>query len=182
MKNTVLQNIRLRSSRSVCYVLFCVLFLFLLLFTSAIGYAENYSLFSSLNPEDNIAKNLVGFYINQPDYDPYNEYYCCRTGQYDYYLFYGRSLSGDYKYIHYYGVQNGYNLSYFYSVGGGSNLIISSNGFIGVGNIENSIISDKAENYKYYFVITILLFLICFVLIFKFFKVHFKSKSGGWDI
>lgn len=142
----------------------------------------NFTLYGSLQPNDSIVNNLVSVYINEPDYDPFNEYIVFRSGQYDYHLCYSQSLSGDYKDIHYYAVQNGYNLNYYVEVISGSELAITYNGYQTCGNVQGSYSVERANNYKFQSITITLSIILVIAILFKTFRKRFKAKSGGWMI
>lgn len=147
--------------------------------------AASYSLYGSLGSNDTIVNNLVGLYLNQIDYDPYQEYYVARVGQYDYMLFYSDKLfDGDYSYIRYHLLNPGsYNSYYVYEFGEGSNLSISAGSYVGVGNVSDTILSERVSSFKFQYVILVLSFLFIVVFLFKSFSKHFKTRSSkGWDI
>ena len=148
------------------------------------GFAESFNLYSSMSSSDSIAQNLIGLYLNQDDFDPFNQYYCCRVGQYDYRLFYAKNLAEYYKYIRYSAVSGqGPAYVYQYDYGSGSDLQINTGGYVGVGNIEHSVLSDKAENFKAGYVIIALWFLITIFVIFKVLRLRIHShESRGWRL
>lgn len=151
----------------------------------SVAFAQSYTLYSSMGETDTNTRNLIGMYQNSPYYDPYNQFFVCRTGQYEYHIFFGKNLSDEYRYYKYYG-QNlgGYQQTYYFDAGTGSNLQINYNGYVGVGNVENSIMSEKAESFKFQYIIIILTILITIVVLFKVFKLHYNSsdRRKGWRI
>ena len=141
------------------------------------------SLYRSVNPNDSVVVSLIGLYRNSPDYNPYDEYFVCRAGEFDYYLFYGTSLQDEYKYIRYYGTQSSsYNQQWQYSTGSGSNLNVIQGHYKGVGNVTDSISSSIMEDFKFQYVFILVAVLLSIVILFKIFRFSFTSrfKEGGW--
>ena len=151
----------------------------------SVAFAQSYTLYSSVGETDTNTRNLIGLYQNSPYYDPYNQFFVCRTGQYEYHIFFGKNLSYEYRYYRYYGTnQGGYQQTYYFDSGSGNNLQIAHNGYVGVGNVENSLQSDKAETFKFQYVIIILTLLITSVFLFKVFKMRFNGsdRRKGWRV
>lgn len=149
-----------------------------------IAHGESFNLYSSVGVNDQNTKNLIAIYQNSPNYDPFYEFEVARVGQYDYRIFFGRDIdSGDYEYFSYYGVPNGYNVNYYYGGGTGSNLLLNKNGYITVGNVENSLKSADAESYKFQYTVIAILFLITILFSFHIFRVKIRARSGsrGWQ-
>lgn len=147
--------------------------------------AQTVNLYRSVSPSDSIVVSLIGLYRNSTDYNPYDEYFVCRAGEFDYYLFYGTSLQDDYNYIRYYGTQSSsYNQQWQYSTGSGSNLNVNQGIYKGVGNVTDSISSSVAETFKFQYVIVIVAVLISIIVLFKVFRFSFKNrfKTEGWTI
>lgn len=132
--------------------------------------AANYALFSSVSASDSSVNNLMSLYMNEPDYDPFNQYFCGAFGQYDYYLFYSPNLAEDYKFIRYYRQQVGNGYQYRFEHGTGSNLQIITNGYLGVGNVENSASYFTERQFGFFYVITVLLLVITPLVIFRTFR------------
>lgn len=145
--------------------------------------AANYTLYGNLSSNDTIVSNLIGVYTNQDDYDPFNQYYVARIGQYDYFLFYGRDLSEDYKFIRYYGTQDGVSMRYNYVIGSGSNLNVNRNGFIGVGNVPETSAFLSEKQFGFLYVITVLTLLITILILFRTFRRRQRVRSDrGWTL
>lgn len=171
-------KIKNKGYRVLCTI---VLIGFLVACFSIISFADSYSLYGSLSASETIANNMVGLYMNQPDYDPYNEFFVFRNGQYSYLLVYGKNLADSYNYIGYEGQQTGYQINYHYTFGSGDNLSINNNGYVGVGNLEHSIKSDKAEQFKFQYVSIVLLILLVLFVMFKVFRIRVHDrKERGW--
>ena len=170
------------------FVYFSCLLVFLVLFTVClipVSFAENFTLYSSVSSSDIQVKNLIGIYQNSPEYDPYNEFEVARVGQYDYRIFFGHDLdAGVYTYLQYYGYQTGYgSISWGYAGGTGSNLYIDKNGYMTVGNVQNTIKSPDAETFKYQYVLSAVAILVAVVFLFKSFRQKIVAKpQRGWRI
>ena len=136
------------------------------------------SLYRSVNPNDSVVVSLIGLYRNSADYNPYDEYFVCRAGEFDYYLFYGTSLQADYKYIRYYGTQSSsYNQQWQYSTGSGTKLNVIQGNYKGVGNVTDSISSSIMEDFKFQYVLILVAVLLSIVILFKIFRFSFTSRS-----
>lgn len=146
--------------------------------------AQTVNLYRSINPNDSVVTSLLGLYRNRSDYNPFDEYFICRSGENEYYLFFGQQLSESYNYIRYYGTTSGYNTTWSYSEGTGTNLNVVSGIYKGVGNVSDSISSSVAENFKFQYVVVIAVVLISIILLFKVFRFSFRNrfKSEGWTI
>lgn len=159
---------------------------FLLIFVGTLAFpvfAANYTAYSSVSSSDSVTKNLIGIYRNSPDFDPFNQYVVCRTGQYEYYVFYAKNLAEDYKYYRYHGTVNQGYVNYYYDSGEGNNLRINTAGYKVVGNVEDSIASEQFETFKFQFVLIPLAILLLVLLIFKTFKRRYVARrSSGWDL
>lgn len=167
-----------------CGLLLVALVLLLLLVCSPIGLAEEFTLYSSVGVNDTNTKNLIAIYQNSPNYDPFYEFEVARVGQYDYRIFFGRDLdSGEYEYFQYYGIPDGYNVHYYYGGGVGSNLLLNKNGYITVGNVQNSLKSNDAESYKFQYTVLAILFFITILFGFHIFRVKIRARSAsrGWQ-
>lgn len=147
--------------------------------------AQTVNLYRTISPNDSIVVSLIGLYRNSSDYNPFDEYFVCRVGEYDYYLFYGTSLQDDYKYIRYYATQfSSYTPQWTYSTGSGSNLNVNQGIYKGVGNVIDSISSSAAETFKFQYLIIIVAVLISIIVLFKVFRFSFRNrfKTEGWTI
>lgn len=161
-----------------------LLLVFLLVSTTPLIFAENFTLYSSVGSNDTITRNLIAIYQNSPNYDPYYEFEVARVGQYDYRLFYGADISdGQYNFYQYVGVPSSSGINYFYSGGNGTNLYLDKRGYVTVGNVENSLSSSEANTFKFQYVLLALSFIVTIFFIFKTFRQTVKMKSsGGWRI
>ena len=106
---------------SLCFLVCFSLFLGVLFSASA----ASYSLYSSCSPSESAVVNLIGVWRNQTNYNPFDEYLVCRTGQYEYFLFYGSDLNSDYSYIRYFASSSGYNTVWSVAFGSGSSLSVN---------------------------------------------------------
>lgn len=163
-------------------VLFAVLLSGFLIFIVPVG-AANYTLYGNLSSNDTITQNLIGVYTNQEDYDPFNQYYVARIGQYDYFLFYGRDLSEDYRFIRYYGTQDGVGMRYNYVIGSGNNLNVNRSGYMGVGNVPETSAFLNEKQFGFQYVITVLTLLITILILFRTFRRRQRVRSDrGWTL
>lgn len=157
--------------------------LILFIFLSFPSFAANYTLYGNLSSNDTIVSNLIGVYTNQEDYDPFNQYYVARIGQYDYFLFYARDLSEDYKFIRYYGTQDGVSMRYNYVIGSGNHLNVTRNGFMGVGNVPETSAFLNEKQFGFQYVITVLTLLITILILFRTFRRRQHVRSDrGWTL
>lgn len=165
-------------------LMFSVVFFFLVVLeTLSFGFAENFTLYSSVGINDTNTRNLIAIYQNCPDYDPFNEFEVARVGQYDYRIFYGKDLdNGDYQYFSYYGIQSGAGVRYYYGGGSGSNLYLDKQGYVTVGNVVNSLSSPEASEFKFQYIVISCILFITILIIFKTFRKRISLRSsGGWQ-
>lgn len=179
-----------RSRTNLKYSYFFCLLLsawFIVLFVSQtllFGYAESFSLYSSVGINDTNTRNLIAIYQNSPDYDPFYEFEVARVGQYDYRIFYGKDISnGEYKYFSYYGINQGASgIRYYFGGGSGSNLYLDKNGYVTVGNVENSLRSSEADSFRYQYVMISCAIILLIFVFFRFMKKRYHVRSGrGWE-
>lgn len=164
----------LKKSSSLCVFLFVVGFL---LFSLIGCSAANYSLYASVSSNDSVVNNLIGIYLNSDTYDPFNQYFCGRFGQYDYILFYGKNLTEGGDYIRYTGTYNGNQLQYTYTTGHEDQININYQNYIGVGNVPGSIQNDKHSQFGFGYVIMVLVILISILFLFKTFRKVYRPRS-----
>lgn len=161
---------------------FLVLFVAVFMSFSVTALSASVSVYAGVSDSDQIVKNLIGIYQNDNSYDPFNEYVVLRSGQYEYYVFFGKDLSDDYRYYRYYGTQNGYNTVWQIDTGTGNNLRIDSHGYLYVGNTQGAINSEKETSNKYLYVIMSVAILIAIVVIFKTFRQRYTPTKKGWSV
>lgn len=165
------------------FYVFIVVFVILLFCLIVPAQAASYTLYSSVSTGDSAVSNLMSIYMNDSDYDPFNQYFCGSFGQSDYYLFYSKNLAEEYKYIRYYRLQVGNGFQYRFEHGSGNNLQIITNGYLGVGNVENSASYFTERQFGFFYVITVLLLVITPLVIFRTFRRRQHVRSDrGWTL
>ncbi|MBO5395383.1 MAG: hypothetical protein J6A97_00715 [Clostridia bacterium] len=122
---------------------------------------------------------LYGYYRNLDTFSYDDEFIIMRSGQYDYYLFYGDLSSDSVFYISYLGnTQSGYNTVYEISMGLEDNFSYVLNEYSVVGNIPGSI--AYSEHYSSFtdFTIQIAAFSLLIIFIFYVFRSHIKELNS----
>lgn len=176
---------RLKLTQKLLGLLASILVVVLLLVsTTPLIYAENFTLYSSVQSSDQIVRNLISIYQNSPNYDPFNEFEVARVSQYDYRLFYGRDISsGPYNFFQYTLYTSTSGSNYIYTGGSGTDLYLDKRGYMTVGNVENSFSSPEANQYNFQYVLIVFVFFFAIIALFKIFKQKMRFNSQkGWRI
>lgn len=130
------------------YLLCLVTLLPMLLIFSFNAAAETVSLYANLDDSSSQANLLADLMVNDPDYDPADQYNIVRVGQYDYRCYFGKDLeNGDIICLQY---QPSYQQTPSrisrYSV---NSLYIIQNGYYFTGNTPGSARSQIVEEFNF---------------------------------
>lgn len=141
--------------------------------------AATYTPYQGLTDSSSQASLLYGYYRNLDTFSYDDEFIIMRSGQYDYYLFYGDLSSDSVFYISYRGnTQSGYNTVYEISMGLEDNFSYVLNEYSVVGNIPGTI--AYSEHYSSFtdFTIQIVAFSLLILFIFYVFRSHIKELNS----
>lgn len=158
-----------------------ILSIILIFVFSVSAHAETISLYASVDDSSGSVNMLGDLMRNDPEYDPFNEYVICRTGERDYRLYFGKDL--DEFSICYIYQTSAYNVPATLSrrsVNDGLN--INKNGYWYVGNIDGSLASQSIDTYKTNYVLVVLLIVITLFVIFKVFRRHQKTHNQYYSV
>lgn len=160
-------------------VIFSVFLVLLLCIGSAMMCsAATFTPYSGLTDSSSQASLLYGYYRNLDTFSYDNEFIIMRSGQYDYYLFYGDLSSGTVDYISYRGTtQSGYGTVYQIEYGVESNFNYVLNEYSVVGNIPGTVAYSNHYSSFIDFTIQIASFTLLILFIFYVFRSHFKEMS-----
>lgn len=135
--------------------------------------ADTVNLYANLDDSNTSCNILIDAMYNDPKYDPYNQYAVMRTGEYEYRVYFGDDLSGS-NLVYYQYVPAQYQIPASISRGTANSLTINRHGYYFVGNVEGSLSSAQAENYKTGVIISMAAIAILFVILF----VRFRHSEG----
>lgn len=141
--------------------------------------AATYTPYQGLTDSSSQASLLYGYYRNLDTFSYDNEFIIMRSGQYDYYLFYGDLSSGTVDYISYRGTtQSGYGTVYQIEYGVESNFNYVLNEYSVVGNIPGTVGYSNYYNGFSDFTIQIAAFTLLILFIFFIFRSHIKEMDS----
>ena len=152
---------------------------FLILISSVfISSASTFVPYSSLTDTSSQASLLFNYYRNLDTFSYDDDFLIMRSGQYEYYLFYGDLTSDTVNYISYIGqTSSGYNTIWTIDIGVESNFSYVLNEYSVVGNIPGTAAySDFYDSYND-FIVQVCIILICIFFIFYIFRPTYKELT-----
>ena len=160
--------------------IFCVFLLLILCIGSAItASAATYIPYQGLTDTSSQASLLYGYYRNLDNFSYDDEFIIMRSGQYEYYLFFGDLSSDKVNYISYTAnSSSGYNQTYEINIGIESNFHFVLNNYSVVGNIPGTVAYSDHNSSFTDFTIQIAAYCSLILFIFFVFRNHFKELNS----
>lgn len=143
-------------------------------------FADTFNLYANTDPDSTVVSLLISAMKNDSNYDPYNEYVCCRTSENQYKIAFGKKLSGSCTVYTY--TSSSYGIPASISKGSASSIYVNSNGYYYTGNVNGALASSKAETFKFQYVILMIAILIAVFVVFRLFRRTRTNKSSYYTI
>lgn len=139
------------------------------------SHAASYSAYSSVTASTSQINILIQSMLNQPDFNPFDDWIGIRTSDYDYSVFYNIKDSSAVR-LRYYATSSGYNTVWHFAKSEDNNFSFDRGEYTIVGNISDSLGSDSFREYLSHFMLSSCLPLSCVLLIFFIFRI--KKRRG----
>lgn len=141
--------------------------------------AATYTPYQGLTDSSSQASLLYGYYRNLDNFSYDDEFIIMRSGQYDYYLFFGDLSSDKVNFISYTAnTSSGYNQIYEINFGIESNFNYVLNNYSVVGNVPGTVAYSEHNSNFTAFTIQIASYSSLILLIFFVFRNHFKELNS----
>lgn len=162
------------------FLFFCF-FLCIIAVTASVAYADNITLYSSIDDSSSQANLLTDIMRNDRNYDPFNEYAIVRAGERDYRIYFGKNLDENeltmIQYIPAYQLQAAQiNRSI------NKSLSVQKNGFYYCSSREGSPGSKLVDDYKLGVIITGCAIIILVLFIFRIFRKSDHKKAKFYNV
>lgn len=148
---------------------------------SLISYADTINLYGSIDDSSSYCNLLIDVMQNDSSYDPFYQYVVLRAGERDYRVYFGEDISSS-NLVYYKYVPSYQQVSANITRGTASSLSINTNGYYYVGNVEGSLRSLQADQYKIYSIIGVAAILIILLILFRIFRKTEGRKAKYYSV